>query len=276
MKGFRYQRPTSRLNVSLVTDLEYPALDAEGIFANEADYLSEIDTIAKHLNNFLSDKLKLSVISVNSEIDSAVGYYSLLPNGQALEVAKLRRFGQKLASTLQFQVLQPTNKFEAPFIFTLNLSSKLFVAVVAAHSSPGKVRLPAHTQRAFGMSYGVDVSGLNNLRVDVTKLPFTSDKFAILLSQGVLFGLLPESDNVKIVTEGGEEIVEFGALSSRLTSIVSAHETALAEREQSEFQARFSTAVQLISDRAELAPGFTILGAKSDDPQVLIAARLFE
>jgi hypothetical protein len=273
MTGFRYTAPVSPISVSLVTDLEYPALDAIGTFANESDYLSEIAELTQFLTDFLAQKLKLSVFTVQS--GESLIYCSLLPNGQALEVCRIRKFGQTLARAVDYGVLQPTNVFEPPFIFSVNITSKLFVAVVAAHSSSEKVVLPTHSLRAFGTSFGVDLSALNGLRIDATKLAFTPERFANFNRQGQLFALVPEAENVKIVTAVGEEVVSPADVRGRIEAILEAHDRALAEREAAEFQGRIGGSVRFVAEGQALPPEFVVAGTKPEEPGVKVAVRPF-
>jgi hypothetical protein len=261
------------LDVSLVNDIEYPALDAVGTFANETDYLAEISKVTQSLSDFLTNKLNLSTFTVESG-DSVV-YCSILPNGQVLEVCRVRKFGQTLAGRLRYTVLQPDNKPAPPFIFNLNITSKLFVAVVAAHSAPDRILLPTHCLRAFGTSFGADMSGLTGLRIDVSKLAFTPERFTKVSREGQLFALVADGENVRMVTASGEEAVGPGEVRGKIEALLQAHDDLLGAKEVVEFQARLQSSVQYVTEKEAVPPEFVIVGTIPGAPNVAVAAKPF-
>jgi hypothetical protein len=273
-RGFRYSKPSGPVSVSLVTDSEMTALDAEGIFASPEEYDRELAVIGGQLEEFLKEKLKLSTFAVTSGISHI--YFSLLPDGSALEVARIRLFGQALAKAIDFQVLQPTNRPEPPFILNLTINSTLFAAVVAAHSQPGRVILPAHTLRAFGTSYGVDVSRFTEARFDTAQFPFTSEKFAKLQREGGLFALLPAADgNVELRSADGSEVLEAEAVEAKVLAIIAAREDALKAAEKAAFEARLAESVAFIPEGGAIPDGLVVLGAKVGAAGVTVAAKPF-
>jgi hypothetical protein len=273
-RGFRYSKPSGPVSVSLVTDSEMTALDAEGIFASAEEYDRELAVIGGVLEEFLKEKLKLSTFAVTSGISRI--YFSLLPDGSALEVARIRLFGQALAKAIGFQVLQPTNRPEPPFILNLTINSTLFAAVIAAHSQPGKVILPAHTLRAFGTSYGVDVSRFTEARFDTVQFPFTSEKFAKLQREGGLFALLPTADgNVELRSADGSEVLEAGAVEANVLAIIAAREDALKAAEKAAFETRLAESVAFIPEGGAIPDGLVVLGAKVGAAGVTVAAKPF-
>jgi hypothetical protein len=174
-RGFRYVRAESALDVSLVTDTEYSALDAEAVFATEAEYEAELQSIVRSFDQFAANQLKLS--TVHAQAGAARAIFAVLPDGSLLEIARVWAFGSALAEAIGFRVLQTTNTAEPPFICAFNTTSRLFAAVVAAHCRPGRVTLPIHTTRAAGVSYGVDTAAIRRIRIDLERRPFGEERF---------------------------------------------------------------------------------------------------
>ncbi|OHT16465.1 hypothetical protein TRFO_02739 [Tritrichomonas foetus] len=274
LRYFRYIKTNFPKEVSLITDTEYPALDAEGIFATEEEYLEESSKVLNDFRKFLEEKLRLSVFTARTKY--ALVFYTIFPDLSVLEVARLNLFGRDLAEKLEFTVLESNNKPAPPCIFDLNITSKMFAAVVATHSVPHRVVLPSYCMRVFGTSYGVDVSGLKGLRIDQSRIEFTPERFAKQLAQGAIFALKPaEGGSVCIVTEGGETVVEAAALEAKLAEIVEKREVELAKKEKETFQERLGKAVQYIKKDAAVPEGYAVLGAKEDDPETLVVAKTF-
>ncbi|KAK8894222.1 hypothetical protein M9Y10_022656 [Tritrichomonas musculus] len=275
LRYFRYVKPMIPQEVPLITDCEYPALDAEGIFATEEDYNSEANKVLSDFNKFLEQNLKLSFFTARTKY--ALIYYIILPDSNVLEIARMNYLGRILSEKIGFQVLESNNKFAPPLIFDLNITSRIFAGVVASHSVPHKVILPMHCMRTFGTSYGVDITKLNNkkVRVEVSRFPFTAERFQKLVEQGGVFALKPteNSNQVCIVTENGETVVEASQLEAKIVEIMEEREKKIAEHEKQLFNDLHDKAVHYISKDAPVPEGCTVLGTKENEPDVLVAAK---
>lgn len=277
LRYFRYMKPKATQEAPLITDIEYPALDAEGIFATEEEYKAEAAKIIADFNKFLEEKLKLSFFTARTKY--ALVYYIILPDSNVLEVARMNYLDRALSESIHFTVLESNNKPAPPLIFDLSITSKIFAGVVASHSIPHKVILPMHCMRTFGTSYGVDVSKLDSkkVRIEVSHRPYTPERFHSLIEQGGVFALKPtENENqVCLVTEDKETVVEASQLEAKIIEIMEEREKKIAEREKQLFKDLHDKAVQYIAKDAQVAEGFCVLGTKEDDPNTLVTAKTF-
>ena len=272
MKGFRYIKSTIEPEVSLITDTEFPAVDCEAILASEEEYIAERDMLVAEFGKFVEEKLKLTMFT--AETDYARIYFVVLPNGTAMEVARLRLFGKDLCEAVQFQVLEPNNKFMSPYTVDLNITAKLFAGCVASHSAPGKVVLPMHVMRTFGTVFG-ELGEFTKIRVEKSHLPFTEERFAKLIAQGGVFALIPADGKVEIKTEKGSEVVERAAVEDKILEIMAVRDAELVKKEKELYETKFKQAVQFIPKDAPAPEGFTIVGRKQGEPEVNVAVRLF-
>ena len=272
MKGFRYIKSTIEPEVSLITDTEFPAVDCEAILASEEEYIAERDMLVAEFGKFVEEKLKLTMFT--AETDYARIYFVVLPNGTAMEVARLRLFGKDLCEAVEFQVLEPNNKFMSPYTVDLNITAKLFAGCVASHSAPGKVVLPMHVMRTFGTVFG-DLGEFPKIRVEKSNLPFTEERFAKLIAQGGVFALIPADGKVEIKTEKGSEVVERAAVEDKVLEIMAARDAELVKKEKELYETKFTQAVQFIPKDAPAPEGFTIVGRKQGEPELNVAVRLF-
>ena len=277
LRYFRYMKPSFSREVSLITDIEFPALDAEGIFATEEEYKEESQKILQEFKKFVQDKLKISLFAAKKKY--SVVYYTVLPNETVLEVARMNYFDRDLAQALTFKVLEANNKFAPPFIFDLNITSKLFAGVVAAHSVNDYVVLPMHCMRVFGTSFGVDnsiIQNLKNIRVDQSKFEFSQERFQKLLLEGNVFALKPaDNGQVCIITRDGESVVAAEQLEAKLMEIMQKRENEIESQEQELFKTKFNKAVQYIAKDAAVPEGYAVLGTKEDDENTLVVGKLF-
>ena len=277
LRYFRYTKPKISQEAPLITDQEYPALDAEGIFATEEEYNAEAAKIVADFNKFLEEKLKLSFFTARTKY--ALVYYVILPDSNVLEIARMNYLDRILSEKIGFTVLESNNKPAPPLIFDLNITSKILAGVVASHSVPHKVILPMHCMRTFGTSYGFDISKLNDqkVRVEVSRHPFTPERFQRLVEQGGVFALKPTDNNnqVCIVTENGESIVEIAQLESKIIEIMEERDKKIAEREKKLFNDLHDKAVHYIAKETPVAEGFSVLGTKENDPNTLVTAKTF-
>ena len=272
MKGFRYIKSTIEPEVSLITDTEFPAVDCEAILASEEEYIAERDMLVAEFGKFVEEKLKLTMFT--AETDYARIYFVVLPNGTAMEVARLRLFGKDLCEAVEFQVLEPNNKFMSPYTVDLNITAKLFAGCVASHSAPGKVVLPMHVMRTFGTVFG-ELGEFTKIRVEKSHLPFTEERFAKLIAQGGVFALIPADGKVEIKTEKGSEVVERAAVEDKVLEIMAARDAELVKKEKELYETKFTQAVQFIPKDAPAPEGFTIVGRKQGEPELNVAVRLF-
>lgn len=277
LRYFRYMKPKVSQEAPLITDTEYPALDAEGIFATEEEYKAEASKIISDFNKFLEEKLKLSCFTARTKY--ALVYYIILPDSNVLEVARMNYFDRALSEKIGFTVLESNNKFAPPLIFDLNITSKILAGVVASHSIPHKVILPMHCMRTFGTSYGVDVSNLNTqkVRIEVSRHPFTQERFQKLIQEGGVFALKTTENNNQIclVTENGETVVEKAQLEAKILEIMEEREKKIYEHEKQLFRDLHDKAIHYIKKDDPVPEGFTVLGTKEDDPNTLVAAKTF-
>ncbi|KAH0787203.1 proline--tRNA ligase [Histomonas meleagridis] len=261
---FRYCENKGSVEVSLITDREYPAIDAEGIFATEEEYNKEIEEVTKEFTQFLSCKLHLYVFT--AEKDNCVKYYAVLPDLTILEVACLHKYGKELSAAIEFQVLEANNKFAPPYIFDLNITSKMFAAIVANNSEVGKVILPSYLIRSHGTSYGVDITNLKNVRIDTTNKPFTADSFKQIISEGQLFALKPaDAGKVTLVLENGEETIDSSALENKLNEIIKKHDEELDAKAKAQFEERVQKAVISIDNGSKAPEGYVEIGIKNGE-----------
>jgi hypothetical protein len=262
MRGFRYILSASSKELSLVTDTEFPALDAEAILASEEEYKAEIVRILSEVELFLRDALKLSTVIVDEEY--AKVFYSVLPNCELMEVARLRLFGQDLASALGFSVLGKDNKWSSPFILDLNVTSKLFVAVIAAHSNEGGVVLPRYCLRNMGSSFGVDVSKIGQgIRIEAVRQSYSQEIFDKFVKEGRIFALEHgEEGKVKILTETTSFVVKCEEVESVIEKILEERESELSALEKKGFTSRLNNCLRLVGKGESAPEGFSILGEK--------------
>jgi hypothetical protein len=273
-RGFRYVNSAAPVDVSFVTDTEFSALDAEGIFASAEEYAREIESIVSEFEKFSREKLKLTTFCVRQEFSRV--WFAILPDNSVLEVARLREYGQDLAGALGFQVLQANNTPDSPFIVNFTITARLFAVLVAVHSVSGKVALPAHVLRAFGTAYGVDVEGYPGLRLDVTKVEFTPERFAKVIGEGGIFALLPAGDGaIELRTADSAEVVPAGEIEGKILQALEARDEALAAAEKAAFDARFPGAVQFFAADAPVPDGFVAIGRKIDEAQTVVVAKPF-
>lgn len=272
MKGFRYIQSTIEPEISLITDTEFPAVDCEAILASEEEYIAERDMLIAEFARFAEEKLKLTMFTADT--DYARIYFVVLPNGTAMEVARLRLFGKDLCEAVGFQVLEPNNKFMSPYTVDMNVTAKMFAGCVASHSVPGKVVLPMHLMRTFGTVFG-DLGEFSKIRVERSSVPFTEERFAKLIAQGAVFALLPADGKVEIKTEKGSEVVDRDAVEDRILEMMAARDAELFQKEKELFEGKFGQAVKYIAKGDAVPEGFTVVGRKQDEPEVNVAARLF-
>lgn len=275
LRYFRYATPKSSEEIPLITDNEYPALDAEGIFATEEEYKSESAKVISDFNEFLEKTIMLSYFTARTKY--SLVYYTILPNSRVLEIARMNFFDRVLAEKIGFQILESNNKFASPFIFDFNITSKIFAAIVIAHSVQNKVILPAHCMRTFGTSYGVDVSKLNFkiIRVESSRFPYTPERFNALIEQGGIFALKPteKSNIICIVTKNGEITVEKEELEEKLIKIINDREKLLKDSQNQHFAQLHRMAVKYLSKDSSIPDGYTILGTKEKDDNIIVIAK---
>jgi hypothetical protein len=273
-RGFRYVKPSSPVDVSLVTDTEYAALDALGIFATETESKSEAAQIASEFDRFLRDTLKLSTFSTRESISKI--WWSVLPGGAVLEVGRLREFGRELAASLDFRVMLPTNSTEPPYIIDFSITSRLFAAVVAAHSQLGRVTLPSHALRAFGTSFGVDIAEAGRVRFDRSRFEFTQERFARIVREGGLFALLPaKGGRVEIRSAEGSEEVDAAEVEGCVVRAVGERDEALAVAERAAFAERSAIAIRFVPKEGEVPQEYVVIGEKEDETDTIVAAKPF-
>lgn len=274
LRYFRYIDQKYPEEVSLITDIEFQALDAEGIFATEEDYTRELANVQRDFEEFLDAKLHLRTLKVRKGISTV--YYVILPNNSVLEVARIYEFGQALSKSIGFTVLESNNKPNEPYIFDLNVTQKIVGAIVATNTEGGRVVLPRHCMRVHGTAYGVELPAMSGVRVECLRKEFTADLHRRRIEEGQYFSIKPCGDgSVTVVLASSEETVALSALESRLTEIAAAEDAKLAARASAEFESRLAHAVQYVAAGAPVPDGFAVLGEKIDEPEKVVVAKTF-
>jgi hypothetical protein len=121
--------------------------------------------------------------------------------------------------------------------------------------------------RAFGTSYGVDISGFTDARFDAVKLPFTEEGFAKLLREAGLFALVPAADGkVELRSTDGSEVLDAAVVEANVLTIVAAREDALKAAEKAAFDERLTESVAFIPDVAAVPTGSSSWGRSSASP----------
>jgi hypothetical protein len=262
-KGFRYATSTTAIDVSLVTDTELSAIDAESIFANENEYLIESETLIQEFDTFLTEKLRLSTFSVHDGISKV--WWAILPDHSVIEVARLRKYGQELSTALGFKVLQPNNHHEFPYILNFTLTSTLFAVLVAVHTQG----LPMYLLRTFGTSHGVDVTPYSRLRFDLSTRPFTG-RF-----QG-LFVIEPgDCDRITLRSQERSETIDSDDLEERVLESLSVREANISISERCGFLVKYETAIRVQADEYSEVDGLTVLGFLREDGRDRVSGRIF-
>jgi len=260
--GFRYTNPSKHENYPLITDIEVTTKDVTAILFTEKEYKKEIKTVMGILMSFLKDQCKLNAFCVRRGY--IISVFAALPNHKTLEIATLRLYGQKLAETLKFSVLSPSNTQTSPYIFNLTLTSRIFAAIVLTHSHDQKVVLPKYIMRAHGVSFGIDCSSIKSLRIDLNNQQFTSERFQKLRSQGFAFALVPSDDKVRIIKCCGEEVVVSKEdLEAALNEYIDQRESHIDTQSKQNY-ADWAKEIQFSSEPIA-AECFSVLGAKIDE-----------
>jgi hypothetical protein len=113
------------------------------------------------------------------------------------------------------------------------------------------------------------------LRLDVSKLPFTRERFANLSRQGQLFALVADGENAKVVTTVGEEVIDRGEVRGKIEAILQAHDDVIEAKEVKKFQRRLENAVRYVRDGEAVPTDFVVVGTKPGQPEVRVAVRPF-
>lgn len=272
LRYFRYIEQKYPEELSFITDIEYQALDAEGIFATEEDYQKELVKVQADFENFLNEKLHLHTFKVKKGISTI--YYVILPNLRVLEVARIYEFKQALSKSIGFTVLESNNKPNEPYIFDLNVTQKIVGAMVAINTENENVVLPSYCMRVHGTSYGIKLPEMKDVRIEYIKKDFKPEVHKKHIESGEYFSIKPNGeDKVTLVLESTEETVELKSLEARLTEIVKAHDEKLAQKAKETFENNMATAVQYVTKGAQIPEGFVELGEKIDEPEKIVIAK---
>ena len=269
MRGFRYVINDAVEDISLLTDTEQSAIDAVGIFATKAEYEQELNSLIVSIKKLLSERFLLSTIDVKQ--GHSIIFYSILPNNHLLEVARFRLFDQILSQAIQFNVLSSSNKAEPAFIFSFQASARLFVAILAAHSSQTTVVLPKQLIRShvIGFNKNPKVLAINdqNLRVELVRFPYTPERVQKYLAEGSVFCVDAVEDGFNVYTKDGIEKVT--DLTKYINDKLNQREIELAQKEKDAFNARKGVAIKLIPENEKPADGNEIIGIPIKDEKPL-------